>query len=646
MSLLRQIWLVIITTTAILFLFCLFVGILITIELLSTDQSQKNRELAKIKALQISNLKLDQINFENQIINTLNTNEALYVKFVDTRTHPYKTIFEKTNSNKNKSVPNWFISLFPIDTPPVEQIVIKDENIIGLLVINRNKIQLYETLWNAVTIILFWMISGIILVGVLCKLVIDRIKKPINEVVSQANALTRREFIQIPESKVLELKPVTIAMNDMVSQIKSMFENEALRLDNFRKDVSLDKLTGLDTREAFMAKLHDNLIREDAETKGLLIMIRFGGLIEANKKLGRDAIDTLINKIAALALQVSNQVENGSAGRVNGIEIALLMPNQEDTIVIMDTLAKYTKAIIEVIIPENEKDSELIKLFLGCTKYNKNEDQSKILSRLDLAIAKSENCDGEKWFESESLTKFISLVTQEDWKKWFENVVAADQIRLASYAVKDSQDNLIHFESPIQLKSPDSEDYLTAGEFLPMAIRLNLIPLIDLKAVKIGISELSINKKISIAINVSNQIFTNSMLVDDLINILKANKDVLSRLSLETTQRDCQLYLDLFKQFCQEVKTLGVKVGIKQIGQNFARVANIQEFGLEYIKLNGQYSHNINKNPANKKFISEVISLFKSAGIKIMATGVTTEAEIKTLIKLKIDGLTGPAIKI
>lgn len=643
MSLFRQIWFVIIVANSLLLVGFLYVGIIIAVDVLKAEQAKNSSDLAKYKALQISTVNLTEDNFRSTIINLLKSKDFESVKFTDTTTNPAKTLFESKSIN-NSNTPKWFMDFFPIDTQPAQQTVISEGRAIGVLEISKSKVEIYEALWSAVTLMVIWMLGGMIIVGILCNQVLRRLRKPIDEVIAQAGALSRREFIQIPESKVIELKPVTIAMNEMVSRIKTMFENEALRLDAFHKDNKLDKLTGLVTRESFMAKLQDLLIREDAPDNGMIVLLRFGGLIEANKKIGREATDTIMKKNAALFAQVAKQVEGGVSGRVNGVEYGLLLPNQTSCQVVMDTISKYSKAIVDVILPESEKNNNLIQMFLAVSKYNKGENKSQVLARLDTALANSEANGGKKWFEANAEVATFSLVTQEDWKKWFEKVLSKREIKLGGFPVKSSDGKVFHYESPVRLLSPDGNSWLSAGAFMSMAIRLKFVSKIDLEAINLAIKSLSENPLVSFAVNFSAQSFTNSAFITDLIRLLIPAQKDLSRLAIEITENDSIDNLDAFKLFCKNLKRLGVKIGVKQIGQNFGVVAKMQELGLNYIKLDGQLSHEIKNNPSNKEFILGVCSLVQGVGIKVIATGVSNTEDLENLYSLKVDAITGPAV--
>ena len=53
----------------------------------------------------------------------------------------------------------------------------------------------------------------------------------------------------------------------------------------------------------------------------------------------------------------------------------------------------------------------------------------------------------------------------------------------------------------------------------------------------------------------------------------------------------------------------------------------------------------INQKKNNQKFLKGLCNLAHSIGIIVIAVAVQNEAEQKTLIKLGLDGVTGPGVK-
>src|SRR5690606_13414608 len=98
-----------------------------------------------------------------------------------------------------------------------------------------------------------------------------RLKRPLDSVTRQAQAITDRRFVTSPEPNVPELRQLSAAMNFAVTRLKEMFEEEASRLERVRKEANHDLVTGLANRRYFRASL-DTLLTNPDSPDGTLII--------------------------------------------------------------------------------------------------------------------------------------------------------------------------------------------------------------------------------------------------------------------------------------------------------------------------------------------------------------------------------------
>ena len=71
----------------------------------------------------------------------------------------------------------------------------------------------------------------------------------------RATAISERRFVTIAEPTVPELRRLALAMNSTVGRLRTIFEEEAARLEILRREANCDPLTGLANRGHFMACL-------------------------------------------------------------------------------------------------------------------------------------------------------------------------------------------------------------------------------------------------------------------------------------------------------------------------------------------------------------------------------------------------------
>ena len=94
------------------------------------------------------------------------------------------------------------------------------------------------------------------------------------------------------------------------------------------------------------------------------------------------------------------------------------------------------------------------------------------------------------------------------------------------------------------------------------------------------------------------------------------------------------------------LKPLRCGIGLKHAGPGFARIAEMHDLGLRYLKLDASLSSAIDSNADNQSFIRSVCTLVHSVGLHTIAEGVTSEQQRSCLVSLGVDAMTGPAIRL
>src|SRR5574343_409790 len=308
MSLFRQIWLAVIASTVIAFAGSFLASMLTARHYLEQQLAIKNNDNAASLALSISQLEKDPITIELQVAAIFDSGQYAVVRLTDPNG---KTMIEKTSPPLAGNVPDWFVHIFPIASVPGQAQISNGWSHFA-----------YQELWNGAFKLLGWFTVAGGLMGLLGMQLLRRIKRPLDAVVGQAQAISERLFISIAEPETPELKSVAGAMNTRVDRLKAMFAEEAARLEQVRREANLDALTGLANRAFFMNQLASALSDDDAAPHGTLLMLRLADLTGINRRLGRETADTLLHRIGQAMVDIATAHPNSAAARLNGADFA------------------------------------------------------------------------------------------------------------------------------------------------------------------------------------------------------------------------------------------------------------------------------------------------------------------------------------
>jgi EAL domain-containing protein (putative c-di-GMP-specific phosphodiesterase class I) len=90
----------------------------------------------------------------------------------------------------------------------------------------------------------------------------------------------------------------------------------------------------------------------------------------------------------------------------------------------------------------------------------------------------------------------------------------------------------------------------------------------------------------------------------------------------------------------------GAKVGIGHVGHRIADVAKLSELGVDFIKLDPVFVHDIDSNAGNAALCRAYANIAQSLDIACVASGVATAEELKAAFDAGATTATGSAVSV
>ena len=637
MSLVKQLLIAIAVVLMMAFGSSLVVSVLSAREYLEVQLRLKNKDNATALALSLSQMAKDPVTVELQVAAQFDNG---HYKFIRILSPTNETIVERVFTGEIEGAPLWFARLIPISADPGRALIQDGWKQFGSVSMASHDQYVYQSLWDQ-TKEMFWLfVLGSAVTGLVGALAIRVITRPLGDVVSQAEAIAERRFLSIPEPRTPELKSVARAMNDMVGRLKTMFSEEAARLDALRTKVNRDAVTGLSSREYFLSHLREALQGEQFGSSGSLVMVRLPDLNELNSKLGRQKADALLKDVGTQLYESGNGRVGQRAGRVKGAEFAVVCPTMETSAAAAQDIHDR---LTQNVLPK--WSAEVPDLFhIAAVRYRREQNMGDLLSSGDEALAQAANKGPNSWHAIEDAGA-KAAVPAEQWRTLLTEAVAGGKLALNFFPVMSGDgSNALHREGVIRLKVDAAGTLLSAGDFMPMAAQLNLTAPIDLGVVKLAIEHLRTSAG-DIAVNLSAETIADFPFRNQLTMLLKAYPEVCKRLLFEVPEYGVFRQFDAFRDLARNLKQLGCRVGVEYFGQRFAESGKLADLGLDYIKVHPSYVSGIADNPGNQEFLRGLCKMAHSLGITVVALGVEKKEDLPLLASLGFDGATGPGIK-
>ncbi|MEI7429508.1 MAG: EAL domain-containing protein [Betaproteobacteria bacterium] len=631
----RQLWLTVIISTMLALTGSLLASTLAARAYLSQQLTLKNADNAITLALALSQKNPDAIEIDLIAGSLFDSGHYEQILVTDPEG---QVIAERIAPAGEYDAPGWFVRALPIIAQPGEAQISNGWKQVGTVRLVSHSRFAYRALWQSVLEMITALALAGLISGYLGSLVLRRLRAPLMSVIGQAQAISERRFITIAEPDVPELKKLATAMNASVIRLKSMFEEEAGRLETVRRDANCDALTGLANRSYFMARLRGTALAEDS-TGGSVFIARLAHLTEVNHVLGRNSTDELLRRFARVFLEISRQFPDALAARLNGAEFALLVPALASPQATGERLLQELSQEAASFLPEQTTT------WVSCGHFTSGIEPGTILAQIDAALAAVE-AEGRNGLRLTDMSESNDAPRSADeWSALIHHALDNHWVRLVSFPVKRLDGQLLHRECPLRLMFDEGGEWQPAGRFLPVAERLRLTPQLDLAAVSLGLEELEAKPELNgLAINLSASSIQWPHFRNELQTLLK-RRQATTRLWLEVSEAGALAHFEAFRALCLELKAVGCRTGIEHFGRQFSEIGRLHDLGLDYLKVDSSFIRGLENNVGTQTFLKGLSSIAKGIGMIVIAEGVASEQELAALRAVGFDAATGPAIR-
>lgn len=635
MSLVKQLWMGIFFILILSLGGSFFISTITAKHYLEQQLQLKNIDNATALALSMSQMEKDPVTLELLISAQFDSGHYESIKLTD----PTGEILAERHFENisNFHIPAWFNQLLSLEVHAGVAQVQDGWQQYGTLEVRSHSRYAKKELWNSTMKLLQWFLIASLLCGMAGTLVLKLITKPLDSVVAQAEAIGQSRFITSKEPKTWEFKRLVQSMNALSSNVKSMLEKKTQQLETLREESQQDALTKLPNREHFLNMLDSTLTREDSVNNGSLCMVRILNLANVNQQLGHQSTDKFLIGIANAIIDIADTHSDNYVGRLNGTDFIVVNFSGES---VTDT-AQALEKIIRPQLTQHLATVEIAAPIAGCY-YQPEEPRGQLLSRLDGALALAEQKGDHAIVTLEDNVHPSSQRNLNDWRQTIVTALDANQVELGHFPVRMSNGELLHWEKPIRLHIDGN--WQPAGYFIGWAVRLGLLPQIDLKVVELALKEI-IQHQNPIAINMSESALCDAAFRTQVKELLQNHTEHNPLLWIELPESCAVRHLSLLRQFCIDLRALGCRIGLEHVGLEFTHIRELQDIGLHYLKIDSAIVRNIDTQITNHQFLQGLCAIGHSLDIIMIAEGVTTATEQNTLKKLHIDAMTGPGIK-
>jgi diguanylate cyclase (GGDEF)-like protein len=553
-----------------------------------------------------------------------------------------QVLVERSAPAQLEGVPQWFVNLVDLRPQGGDALITRGWQQVGRVEVQSNPQFALAKLWDSTLGSLIWLLICGLLSAVFGGWLLRRQLRPLDNMVKQAEAISKREFRSLPKlPRTSELKRVVLAMNQMVEKLKALFAEEAARSENLRAESYQDALTGLANRRLLDEQLADQLLVSEQSRDGHLLMLRINDLIGLNQRLGGQRTDALISAVGELLKRLTQPPERRTwlGARNRGGEFSLLTPGLDSKDAAR--VASEISATLENLRLTGASDCMPVA-HLGVVAYHPGDPASEVLLRLDQALTQARQHPERPWvYQAHADT--APNHSQHDWRSWIDEALTEGKMQLYFQPVVQCADTsqVLHHKVLARLLDPQGEA-IAAGHFLPWIERLGWSARFDLVMLETTLEYLAANRW-PLALSLSGSTLRDQAQLQHILDLLESLPELAPLLTLEIDERQLPPPEEL-QRLSHSLLNTGYRIGLQHFGGSFSQIGNLTQLGLAYLKIDGAYIRGIDEQTDKRLFIEAIFRATNSIDLPLIAEMVETQDELEVIRELGLFGVMGRLI--
>ena len=400
-----------------------------------------------------------------------------------------------------------------------------------------------------------------------------------------------------------------------------------------------DALTGLANRKGF----RDRLVQQLATTAQggqatAILYVDLDRFKAVNDTLGHPVGDALLRKVAErfkTALRDSDVV-----ARIGGDEFAII---QSDAAQPAAATALATR-LVDLISRAYAVDGHMLHIGASvgiAIAPVDGREPDILLKNADLALYRSK-AEGRGRFSFFEPGMDESMQARRSMEIDLRRALALGELHLAYQPQFDLASNaIVGFEALVRWHHP-TRGIVSPAEFIPLADEIGAMNAIGEWVLQTACAQAAAwPETVSIAVNLSCGQLRNSKLPERVAAILARSQLPAARLDLEITEDALMNDTGDAVQTLGRLRDLGVSIVLDDFGAGHSAIAYLRKFPFDKIKIDRCLVRDIDAHAEHRAIVHAINKLAKTLGMRTVAEGIETQAELATIAAEGCDQIQG-----
>jgi diguanylate cyclase (GGDEF)-like protein/PAS domain S-box-containing protein len=432
----------------------------------------------------------------------------------------------------------------------------------------------------------------------------------------------------------------------MVANLASIAVDRKAFEDQLAHQSMHDPLTELPNRVLFLDRLELAIARgRRTRAQIAVLFVDLDRFKNVNDSLGHDAGDELL---VGVARRLADALRPGdTVARFGGDEFTILcedLPHGSARDRAIEIAQRLRGAVAQ---PFSIRDTEMfVGLSVGIAIAERgDETPDELLRDADAAMyhAKAAGRGRVEVFDETMRTRVMARHTTENE---LHRAIDRGELRVFFQPIVSLEEaECIGAEALVRWQHPE-RGLVTPSEFISLAEDTGLIvPLgtwvLEQAALQAAQWQLARGRDFLVSVNLSARQLTQPELPKQVAAIIDRTGVRPSSLCFEITETAFMEDADAVMRVVEEVRELGVRFAIDDFGTGYSSLGYLKRFAVDTVKIDRAFVDGVADDAGDLAIVTAVIGLAHALGLCVVAEGVETEPQLKSLIDLECDEAQG-----
>ncbi len=427
---------------------------------------------------------------------------------------------------------------------------------------------------------------------------------------------------------------------NLIFQLQDITDRKSAE-QKLQHEATHDVLTGLPNRLYFMNKLTDALDRTRSVEgyKASVLFIDLDRFKYVNDSLGHVIGDQLLRCIAERLGECMRPAD--TVARLGGDEFTILVEGKYD---ISEVLHIADRIQEKFSVPFDLSGHEVYSsASIGILHASRNHQSSEDMMRdADIAMYQAKRA-GKARHEvfDEAMHSIVkeTLRLETDLRR----AVERNEIEVYYQPIYDLASGRIEsVESLARWFHPEFGP-ISPGKFIPLAEEIGLIDKLCAQVLRracgdIGSLTVDGGETLTASVNLSCRQFGQNKLVQSIQDILEETGFSPKGLRLEITESVFFEHQERAVETLNDLRDSGIEIDIDDFGTGYSNLGYLQKLPVSALKIDRTFVSMIDDEGNNDEIVRAIVTLARNLGLKVIAEGIETDAQLNVLRSLECEG--------